>query len=56
MSSLVPWVDRPQPLFDLYLKLDWLALGGTIVLRTDFKLMVAQQSEKGPNLKVVKWW
>ena len=24
--------------------------------RTDFKLMVAQQSGKGPNLKVVKWW
>ena len=23
---------------------------------TDFKLMVAQQSGKGPNLKVVKWW
>ena len=26
------------------------------VLMTDFKLMVAQQSGKGPNLKVVKWW
>ena len=25
-------------------------------LMTDFKLMVAQQSGKGPNLKVVKWW
>ena len=24
--------------------------------KTDFKLMVAQQSGKGPNLKVVKWW
>ena len=23
---------------------------------TDFKLMLAQQSGKGPNLKVVKWW
>ena len=22
---------------------------------TDFKLLVTQQSEKGPNLKVVKW-
>ena len=27
-----------------------------IMLMTDFKLMVAQQSGKGPNLKVVKWW
>ena len=32
MSSLEPWEDRPQTLFDLYLKLDWLALGGTSVL------------------------
>ena len=24
--------------------------------KTDFKLMVAQQSGKGPNLEVVKWW
>ena len=32
MSSLEPWVDRPQSLFDLYLKLDWLALGGTSIL------------------------
>ena len=23
---------------------------------TDFKLLVAQQSGKGANLKVVKWW
>ena len=27
-----------------------------IFFMTDFKLMVAQQSGKGPNLKVVKWW
>ena len=26
------------------------------MLKTDFMLMVAQQSGKGPNLKVVKWW
>ena len=32
MSSLVPWVDRPQPLFDLYLKLDWLVLVGPVYL------------------------
>ena len=32
MSSLEPWEDRPQTLFGLYLKLDWLALGGTSVL------------------------
>ena len=25
-------------------------------VKTDFKLIVAQQSGKGPNLKVVKWW
>ena len=28
----------------------------TALYKTDFKLMVAQQSGKGPNLKVVKWW
>ena len=27
-----------------------------IFYKTDFKLMVAQQSGKGPNLEVVKWW
>ena len=32
MSSFEPWEDRPQTLFYLYLKLDWLALGGTSVL------------------------
>ena len=32
MSSLEPWEDRPQTLFGSYLKLDWLALGGTSVL------------------------
>ena len=27
-----------------------------VLYKTDFKLMAAQQSGKGPNLKVVKWW
>ena len=31
MSSLGPWVELLQSFFDLYLRLDWLALGGTIV-------------------------
>ena len=32
MSSPQPWIDRRQSLFDFYLKLDWLALGGISLL------------------------
>ena len=40
----------------LFQKLSVALMRGNCALMTDFKLMVAQQSGKGPNLKVVKWW